>query len=250
MQRSLIILVLSLGCMAAGALIGAWLRTRLPQHHLDPESTRIVTASVGLVSTMTALMLSLLISSAKASYDSTSREVNAMRADIVMADLLLAQYGPPANAARRDVRSAVNQLVQRLWAPSAHGAHLVLTSGWMKVVGDLEGLPNQTDAERSLHRSLDGVVDRLTQTRAHLFAESGTSLPRPFVVFVTLWLTVIFVSYTLFGKVNPTVMVFLFLCAPSSAGALYLVGELNTPFTGILHLSKSSLEDALPPLPG
>lgn len=51
------------------AMTGMFLSTVLPEDHLSPESKDAIKITVGLVSTMAALLLGLLIASAKSSFD-------------------------------------------------------------------------------------------------------------------------------------------------------------------------------------
>jgi hypothetical protein len=47
-------------CTLGGALAGIWLRERLPGHHLSDESKDTMKLGVGLIATMTALVLFLI----------------------------------------------------------------------------------------------------------------------------------------------------------------------------------------------
>jgi fluoride ion exporter CrcB/FEX len=72
-----------LASVFGGALAGSLLRRSLWQDHISPDSKDTVKLSMALVSTMSALVLGLLVSSAKAFYDTQSAELNQMSADIV-----------------------------------------------------------------------------------------------------------------------------------------------------------------------
>jgi hypothetical protein len=89
-----LISLISLCCILGGTFIGVWLRSRLPEHHLNKDSENVVRMGVGLIATMSALVLGLLIASAKSTYDTKANEVNQITADIVMIDQLLAEFGP------------------------------------------------------------------------------------------------------------------------------------------------------------
>ena len=247
------ILAVSLVCMLTGAVLGAVLRRRLPQHHLTEESASVVRSGVGLISTMTALILGLLISSAKISYDSTANDLSELTSDVVTVDLMLAEYGPAANDTREALRGAVNEGADSVWGTAARHSPgsrtFVPSSAWARYSKNLAALPGSTDAQRSLLKNIDNLDARMAEPRLRLFTRSGTELPVPFLVIVDFWLTIIFASYTLLGKLNTTVIVFVFLFALSAAGALYLIGELGDPFAGLLQLPKSTIVDALPPLP-
>ena len=62
-------------CTFVGALFGMWLRTALPEHWLDAESRDTVKVGVGLIATMTALVLGLVTASTKSSFDAVDTAV-------------------------------------------------------------------------------------------------------------------------------------------------------------------------------
>jgi len=103
-------------CVFGGALAGICLRGLVPKHHLAPESRGVVTAGMGLVATLAALVLGLLIASAKGSYDSQSTEVTELSAKVVFLDRVLAHYGPDAREARELLRSSVARAIDQMWS--------------------------------------------------------------------------------------------------------------------------------------
>jgi hypothetical protein len=100
---SCLIFVLTLG----GILLGALLRRALPKHHLSEDSQRVVRLGVGLIATIAALVLGLLIAAAKSSFDTQSTQVTQITADIILLDNLLAQYGPEGRPIREKIRSII-----------------------------------------------------------------------------------------------------------------------------------------------
>ena len=87
-------------CVFGGALLGVLLRRILPDDHLSSDSKDVVKLGMGLIGTMTALVLSLLISSAKGSYDTQRDGLDEIAANVTLLDTVLAQYGPPAGDIR------------------------------------------------------------------------------------------------------------------------------------------------------
>jgi hypothetical protein len=81
-------------CVFGGAMLGMFIRAILPQHHLRSDSKDVVKLGMGIVATLSALVLGLLIASAKGSYDAQSAELTQMSAKIILLDRLLAHYGP------------------------------------------------------------------------------------------------------------------------------------------------------------
>src|SRR6476659_11370151 len=106
-----IIFVLTLG----GVFVGTLLRRALPRNHLDEHVKDVVRLGVGLVATIAALVLGLLIAAAKSSFDTQTGQVRQITADLILLDNVLAQYGPDARPVREQIRSTVGPFADRLW---------------------------------------------------------------------------------------------------------------------------------------
>src|SRR5580698_6434173 len=89
-----------LTCVFGGALLGMALRLMLPEHHLSADSKDVIKLAMGLTATMSALVLALLIASAKGSYDAQRNEITQLSANIILFDRILAKYGPETKIAR------------------------------------------------------------------------------------------------------------------------------------------------------
>src|SRR5215470_139896 len=114
-MSSITISLIVLACVFGGALLGLLLRTVLPQHHLSSETKDIVKLGMGLVGTMAALVLGLLVASAKGNYDAQSTEVTQLSANIALLDRVLAMYGPETKEARAVLRVAVTRAIDQMW---------------------------------------------------------------------------------------------------------------------------------------
>jgi hypothetical protein len=245
--------LICLGFILAGTFVGVWLRRHLPKHHLSKESEAVVKLGVGLIATLSALVLGLLISSAKSTYDAKVSEVNQITANFILIDQLLSEYGPDVTPARQKLRSSVQGMVQRMWDEgndtAANSSSFTPTAASMETLRLVESLPTQTEMQRGLSSQITDAAKSLSQLRLLLFAQSGGSIPVPFLVILIFWLAIIFTSFSLFGPMNTTVFTFTFLFAVSAAGAIFLIYELDSPFRGMLQISKSTMLDALGVLP-
>ena len=108
---SCVIFLLVLG----GIFTGTALRRSLPNHHLNKETQDVVRLGAGLIATIAALVLGLLIGGAKGSFDTRSTQLKQLTANVILLDNLLGQYGPEATPLRRQLRGAINPLIERLW---------------------------------------------------------------------------------------------------------------------------------------
>jgi hypothetical protein len=241
-----IIFVLVLG----GVLLGALLRRTLPQHHLSKESQDVVRLGVGLIATIGALVLGLLIASAKSSFDTQAGQIKQITAGLILLDTLLEQYGPEAVPIRKQIRSAIGPLVDRLWREKASKTPMPFeaTAAAEEAYVEIQNLTPQSDMQRSLQARAIQVSNDFAQTRLLLFVESDNQIPAPFLAILVFWLIIIFASFSLFSPLNATVFAFLALFALSASCAIYLILELGEPFKGLMMISSAPLRNALGPL--
>jgi hypothetical protein len=235
-------------CVFGAALLGMPLRAVLPKHHLDDRSKYVVSLGMGLVATMAALVLGLLIASAKSAYDAQKNGLDQISANLVLLDSVLAQYGPEAQEARDALRQTATLALERLWpqdaAQTATAAPGTMARG-RSLYGKIQEFSPQNDMQRRLQSEALRIAGELGQARWLLVAqgESG-SIPMPFLVILVFWLAVLFVSFGLFAPPNATVIATLFLCAQSVSGAIFLILELAQPFEGLIQISSAPLRNA------
>src|SRR6266700_3986821 len=236
-------------CISGGVLIGMLLRNTLPEHHLSTDAKDAVRLGTGLIGTIAALVLGLLIASAKNSYDTQSTQIKQMTASIILLDHLLEQYGPQAAAIRNLLRRSVVVLADRMWRENSSDAAkanpFAASSESETFFAKLQQLSPQNDSQRSLQARAIQIATDIAQTRLLLFAQTNNSIPMPFLVVLIFWLTIIFGTFGLFTKPNAIVISSLLIFALSAAGAIYLVLELGQPFAGLMQISSTPLRSAL-----
>ena len=208
--------------------------------------------ATGLIGTLAALVLGLLIASAKSSFDQKTGQVKQMTAKIIILDNLLAQYGPEAIPLRTRLRQSIEPLANGIWheqeVPAGKPVRFEASAQSLAFENELESLSPANDAQRSQKSGAIAALTEVAQTRLLLFTQAGGSIPAPFLIILVFWLSAIFVSFTLFAPINLVVMASLFVCALSFAGAIFLVLELDSPFTGLMGISSATLRNALLPL--
>lgn len=248
LNTSLVALAVILG----GACIGVALRKALPERHLTDDTKDVVRLGTGLIGTIAALVLGLLIAAANSSFSTQAGHIQRMTADLILLDQLLAQYGPEAKSARDGLRQAVPPLVERIWrenrSDTSHQATFEAAKSGQDTVAMLLRLAPQNDIQRLLKdRAVQAATD-FAQARFLLFEQSSGAVPLPFLVVLIFWLAIIFMSFGMFSRLNLVSSIALVVFAVSAAGALYLVLELGDPFTGLMQISSAPLRDALAPL--
>jgi len=246
-MSSIAITSIVFACAFGGALLGIFLRTALPSHHLTPESKGVVNAGMGLVATLAALVLGLLIASAKSSYDAQSTELTEMSAKVVFLDRVLAHYGPETKEAREVLRSSIVRVLDQMWSKDHAGpAQLGPSSAGAEVLVDkIQGLSPKDDAQRSMQVQAMSIVMALGQTRWLMYEQGATSVSMPLIIVLTFWITALFVSFGLFAPFNATAIASLFVSALSVSGAIFLILEMYTPYAGLIEVSSTPLRAAL-----
>ncbi len=232
-------------CVFGGALLGISLRLILPEHHLSPESKDAVKVGIGLIATMAALVLGLLVATAKASYDTKSNELTEMSANTVMLDRMLAHYGPEAKPIREALRRAGARSLELLWPQNGQAPRLEPAGGAEALYDAIEALSPKNDAQRTLQSQALNLTLDIGKMRWLLFEQSGSSISTPFLVVLVFWLTIIFMSFGLFAPHNLTVVATLLVCALSVSGAIFLILELDQPFEGLIRISSAPVQSAL-----
>jgi hypothetical protein len=219
----------------------------LPEHHLSADSKDVVKLGIALIATMSALVLSLLIASAKSSFDTRSNQLVQASADFMMLDRALARYGPETKGARSLLQRSLTAAIERFWpADSNRPAAPDPGASPVEALYDtIEALSPQSETQRSLQsQALTMAVD-LGHTRLLLFEHLGSSIPLPFLVVLVFWLCIIFASFGLFAPRNGTVIAVLCVCALSVSGAIFMILELDRSFEGLLQVSSTPLRAAL-----
>ena len=242
-MSALSIAQLSFLCVFGGALVGFWLRGRLPEHHLHEDSKTVVQLGTGLVATLAALVLGMLTASAKAKFDTQSDEVQQTGANIVLLDRALARYGNETAPIRAQVKKALEVMVAN-WdhaGPATGSAPPVLET----IQLEIRDLSAMTDAQKSLQsRALD-LTYSLANTRWLALEQSGSNVSYPLLVVLVSWLTAIFLSFGLMARPNATIVAVLLVSALSVSTAIFLIFELDQPFHGLIHISGEPLRVAL-----
>jgi hypothetical protein len=246
---SLAIASLVFACLCAGAALGLFLRSRLPEEHLSADSRDVVKLAMGLVATMAALVLGLLTASAKGSFDTQTNEMQQSAAQIILLDRALAQYGPETHAVREMLRQAVTFRLALTWpedgAPGESLGTAKTTPTVEAIESGIRALVPQNDAARAQQTRALTLTGALLETRWLMFAQASNTLPIAFLVVLVFWLALLFASFGVLAPRNGTVIVALGLCAIAVAGSTFLILEMGQPLGGLIKVSSAPLRFAL-----
>jgi hypothetical protein len=225
--------------------LGMYVRRHLPEPHLSADTKDTVKIAMGLVATMSALLLGLLVSSTQDSYKTVQSQVVTLGAKISFMDRLLSLYGPEAATLQASVRQLTKATVQQMWNSKSEPSAINLEAGNALYVALLE-LEPKNELQRNLKTQGIATFMEVGQLRTVMQVQSQKTMTWPLLIAVVFWLIVIFFSFSLFAPDNKTASFSLMVSALSVAVAIFLILELNQPFHGLIHISPALLEKAVP----
>jgi hypothetical protein len=243
--------LISFASIMAGVILGMTLRARLPAPKLGHDTKEVIRLGAGLLATLAAVVISLLIASAKSSYDNQDAHFRQLVAHLVETDQLLAQYGPEALPVRKLMRQSVPAAMDRIWnekATASQNTAFTVNSLAEQIYNAIETLSPVNDAQRSLKPRIVQASNDIARTRLLIFADGDKPILTPFLLILIVWLTVIFTSFGLFVEPGAVAWAALLVFALSVSSALFLVADLSQPFAGLMQISKDQLRHTLTPL--
>jgi 4-amino-4-deoxy-L-arabinose transferase-like glycosyltransferase len=245
-MNSIAIRLIVFACVFGAALFGMFLRAVLPKQHLDVDSKDAVRLGIGVVATMAALVLGLLVASAKSFYDTQSSELTELSANVVLLDRVFAHYGPETKEVRDLLRAAVARALDRMSHQDQQHSQMDPGAGGAEILYDkIQALSPQNDAQRALQAQASSIAMNLGKLRWLMLEQGSSSVSKPLLVMLVFWLAIVFASFGLFAPRNTTVIATLFLCALSVSGAVFLIITMYTPFQGLMRISSAPLRNAL-----
>lgn len=235
--------------LSAATMLGAWISKRLPHHHLSTESKDAIKLATAVVGTLSALAIGFLVASAKTTFDDAETELKTSAARLVLLDRVLAQYGPEMGEAREQLASLVKTRINgTAWGgdigESPKGA-LQDELGVEPVQKLLRAMVPQDEVHRLLKTRALEVSSAIAEGHWLVLESSSEGLPTAFLVVLTFWLTVIFLTFGLLSPHNPTVISIILVCAVSVGGAIFIVNDMAHPYAGLIHVSDEPLRVAL-----
>jgi hypothetical protein len=236
-------------CTFGGAVAAMALRAYLPDHHLSDETKDTVKLGIGLIATMTALILGLVTASAKSSFDDLNTRIRHTGADILALNRTLERYGPETDGIRASLKAAVAERVDAIWSPDRPTPDDLQPKGSERkaeqVADRIRALTPQTADQRWLQTRALEIGERVLEARWLIFANHGPSVPAVFLGTIVFWLTITFASFGLFAPRNGMAVAVMFVCALSVSGAVFLILELDGSFRGVIQVSPAPLRYAL-----
>lgn len=255
--------VLMFVLLLAASGVGLLARTLLSEHHRSHETVETIQLITTMLFTFAALVLGLLTTSAKVSFDEIGNDVRGLATQLIQMDRLLEEYGADAAPVRQELRRYTAAAIASTWsreprppgdyyppAPPRLASDAPLESS---ALGDalqqaelrLRSLrPTDAMHQRLVADCLD-QFELLVQRRWKLIEEAHKSISAPFYIVLTLWLVIVFACFGLSAPENALAGIMIVLGGLSIASAVFVILELDSPLSGMVTVPSQPMRDAL-----
>ena len=246
MQETLIAVAVFL-CLTAAPLVSMAVYGRLPAHHREDDTNNVVRLAANLFVVMTSLVLGLMINSAKNTFESIDRNVHTYATELILLDRSLRQYGPETAEVRQPLVAYVQRQTNN-WT-EANETPLVANRLSERLLTEISTRLNALQPADAAHVSLledaHQHLQKVVELRWALIEQSEGTIPRPLIVMLVAWLVLIFASFGFRAPRNAITIETFVVSAALIAGALYLILDMDVPFSGPIQISPAPLERAL-----
>lgn len=246
---SLAVGLIVFACTFGGAMFALMAHPRLPRAHMTKEAQEAIRLSTGVIATLAAVILGLLITDVKTSFDEIGQDVQRFGTSLILLDQTLRDWGTPMDQARKLLREYTERAIQDDW-PADSAAPIVVNDpaayALMRQVGSLVrktepvGRVEKIVAQEAIRR-----YDVLLALRWRLIAESETTVSVPILIMLILMLTISFAGFGFNAPRNGLVVGSLAFCAAAVALAMFMTVEMDGAFTGMIRVSGTPVELAL-----
>lgn len=250
MTNPLMIGLVAFAVILVGAFAG-W-KLRLPKHHLTDDTKNLVSVSMTVVATISALVLGLLISNANSSFIRLGGQVTALSAEILRLDQILRRYGSDTDLARKTLRQYAEQKAADLFPEDGNvQVGNPATYELLQRVEDLMlALKPANARDQWWLGQATTLAGKIGDARWLLAQQVGQGTPKLFVALLIFWLALLFASFGLFAPHNLTSAAILTLSALAVAGAVAMFLELEQGFGSVIRISPEPMREAVKTLQG
>ncbi|WP_027029681.1 DUF4239 domain-containing protein [Mesorhizobium loti] len=246
MREALIAVVIFL-CLVAAPLVSMAIWPKLPARHRDDDTNNVVRLAANLFGVMTSLVLGLMINSAKNTFESIDHNVHAYATELILLDRTLRQYGPEADTVRQPLLAYV-QRVESQWSQTEEKPVVAnrLSEHLLTEIGiQLNALASPDAPHGLLLQDARQRLQKVLEMRWVLIEQSEGAIPGPLIAMLVAWLALIFASFGFRAPRNAITLATFVVSGALIAGALYLILDMDVPFSGPIQISPAPLQRAL-----
>jgi hypothetical protein len=230
-------------CLVAASFGSLAVSKQLSERQAEEETHAVIRLAANIFVVATSLVLGLLLNSAKNTYEAVDRNVHAFATDLILLDRTLRHFGPEATEVRRRLSVYVRQAVDGTWRPD--GIAVLddrVAERMLDDVGNaLSAIRPPDGARTDLWHEAETNYQSVVKRRWTLIEESEGTIPAAFIVMLTAWLVLIFASFGYRAPRNAIVVATLVVSAGLIAGSIYLILDMDVPFSGPIQISPAPL---------
>ncbi len=234
-------------CIFGAGLLGLLLRGWLPEVHQTEDTRKTVHHIMSVVALLAALVLGLLVASTKSSFDTRSQEIEQFSANLTLLDRELVHFKDAARM-REMLRAFTVRKIAQTWTDRS-GDSAKDAAESVRLLDEIEGEIRSSAPANETHiearKNALHIIRDLKRTSRLLSVQQISTTPRPFLIVVVFWLSVLFLSHTIFAPFNGTVIAAVFIGALSVSVAINLIFDMDRPFTGFIKVSSVPMQQAL-----
>ncbi len=253
------ILLCVVAALLGASAIGMGLHGRLGERQKSRETVDHVRLVISILVTFTALVLGLLLSNVKASYDAFDNRLRTLAGSITELDQRLRQYGDETAPIRANLRAYLAGAIADTWRdePRPYGVYPVYSDAPEGVerapLGNLlievDSAVRKLEPTDPFHAGLANLLQTettdLLQQRRLAIESAPATISWPLLVAMTLWLAIVFGVFGLTAPRNAVVHATIVLCALSFASAIFFILDFDRPLTGLIRVSSEPAREAL-----
>jgi hypothetical protein len=235
------------GFVFGGSLFGLYLGAVLPEKQLNAESRGLLKLGMGLMGTMTGLVLGLQLGSAVSAFDLQQNDLTQISAKLILLNSALSHYGPETKSARELLRKSAVQKLELMWPKGIKkfGQWQPTSLESDEMYYSIQALSPTSEAQRAAKAQALSLLMDVGQTRWLMFEQQSNSASMPLLFVLAAWLTVMFVSLGIFAPRTIMAITTLFVCATSVSCAIFLILELHSPLGGLIRIPSDPLRHAI-----
>lgn len=244
---SLVVAIGAAALMIVSGVAGLALQRLLPERHTSDRSRDMIGGVVGLITLLLALVLGLLIWTSFGVFNTQKTELQTLAARALELDLEFSQYGPEAAHGRELLRTDLIWAHEQFWGDddSKAAAYTASYANMDSMSQFLGTLHPTTDRQRQLLGEAHGHYGSIGETRLLMSLQVVDAISWPLMITVTAWSCLLFCGFGLLSRFNAMTLVALACGAISVASAIFLILELSQPYTSLLRIAPTGLEQVI-----
>lgn len=227
---------------------GMWLQKFLPEAHMTSGARDMIGAVMGLIVLLLALVLGTLVGSAYGFFATQKANVETMSARAIQLDMALKQFGPEAAPLRAGMQAAMSQAYKAVWVENMDPRHYQITElvkGFEQLNLGAAQLQAKTPEQIAALPTINFSISIIEQTRFLIALQIASPISWPLIYIVMSWALLLFAGYGVLARLNGTAVFAAAIGGFAVGSALFLILELNQPFTGAFRIPGTSMEQAL-----